>query len=112
ISLDQAIATAIDPPTRFQSLQWSAGEPGPCDVGGASCAYTQSISWAGYGSPLIPTIDPQSAFDRLFKSATDGLTGEAGEIRRRSIGSVLDTVKGSAESLETRLGRDDRERID
>jgi hypothetical protein len=112
ISLDQIVASVLDPPTRFQSLQWSAGEPGPCDVGGASCAYTQSISWAGYGSPLIPTIDPEAAFDRLFKSAADGLTGAAAEVRKQSIGSVLDFVKGDAESLESRLGRDDKERLE
>lgn len=112
ISLDQAVADALDPPTRFKSLQWSAGEPGPCDVGGASCAYTQSISWAGPGAPLIPTIDPAAAFGRLFGSGADGLTGAAGEMRQRSLGSVLDFVREDATSLQARLGRDDRERLD
>lgn len=112
ISIDQVIANELDPPTRFKSLQWSAGEPGPCDVGGASCAYTQSISWAGPGSPLIPTIDPKAAFDRLFASATDGLTGPAAEVRKRSLVSVLDHVDEDAKALQGRLGKDDKVRLE
>lgn len=112
ISLDQVIANELDPPTRFKSLQLSAGEPGPCDVGGASCAYTQTVAWAGAGAPLLPTIDPGAAFDRLFTSSTDGLTGEAGERRRRTIASVLDSVRDEATSLQRQLGRDDRSRLD
>lgn len=112
ISLEQIVANELDPPTRFKSLQWSAGEPGPCDVGGASCAYTQTVAWAGPGQPLLPTIDPTAAFDRLFSSGADGLTGAAGEVRKRSVQSVLDFVMEDAGSLQGRLGRDDRARLD
>ena len=112
ISLDQILANELDPPTRFKSLQFSAGEPGPCDVGGASCAYTQTVAWAGAGAPLLPTIDPAAAFDRLFTSATDGLTGDRGELRRRTLGSVLDHVREDASSLGGRLGSEDRSRLD
>ena len=72
VSLDQLIVQQTMPDTRFSSLQWSAGEPGPCDVGGSSCAYTQSISWTGPASPLVPTIDPRAAFERLFGNGVDG----------------------------------------
>lgn len=112
ISLDQIVANELDPQTRFKSLQWSAGEPGPCDVGGASCAYTQSVSWAGAGDPLIPTIDPNAAFDRLFRSNTDGLSGAEGELRRRSLTSVLDYVDEDATALQGRLGYDDKQRLE
>jgi len=112
ISLDQIVAQNLPLTTRFRSLQWSAGEPGTCDVGGAPCAYTQSISWAGYGSPLIPTIDPAIAFERLFNSGADGLTGAAGEVRRRSVGSVLDSVQEDARELSGVLGSDDRARLE
>lgn len=112
ISLDQVIASELDPPTRFKSLQLSSGEPGPCDVGGASCAYTQTVAWAGPGAPLLPTIDPAAAFDRLFTSSTDGFSGERGEVRRRTIGSVLDHVREDATTLGGQLGRDDRARLD
>jgi len=112
ISLDQILAQELTSTTRFRSLQWSAGEPGPCDVGGAPCAYTQSISWAGYGSPLIPTIDPAIGFDRLFNSGTDGLSGTAADVRRRSAASVLDSVQEDANDLSQVLGHDDRARLD
>jgi hypothetical protein len=112
VSLDQVLAQNLSLNTRFKSLQWSSGEPGPCDVGGASCAYTQSISWSGYGAPLIPTIDPAIAFDRLFAGGADGLTGAPGEVRKASVGSVLDWVKEDATSLSADLGRDDKARLD
>ena len=72
ISLDQIVANHHGQTTRFASLQWSAGEPGPCDVGGSSCAYTQSLSWTGPASPLVATIDPRVAFERLFGRGVDG----------------------------------------
>jgi hypothetical protein len=112
ISLDQRLVELMAPATRFKSLQWSAGEPGPCDVGGASCAYTQSISWAGPGKPLIPTIDPAAAFKRAFGGGTDGLSGAAGEARKRSVVSVLDAVRSDAKSLEGVVGRSDKQTLD
>lgn len=102
VSLDQVVAQAHGDDTRFRSLQWSAGEPGPCDVGGSSCAYTQSVSWAGAGQPLIPTIDPAAAFNRLFNGNTDGLQGPDAEIRGRALGSVLVHVRDDARDLESR----------
>lgn len=112
VSLDQLVVQQLAPDTRFSSLQWSAGEPGPCDVGGSSCAYTQSLSWAGPATPLVPTIDPRAAFERLFGSGVDGLQGPAGEIRRQSLQSTVDFVHDDALDLQTRLGHEDRMRLD
>ncbi|MCA9652177.1 MAG: DUF1552 domain-containing protein [Myxococcales bacterium] len=112
VSLDQLIVQQLAPDTRFSSLQWSAGEPGPCDVGGSSCAYTQSISWTGPATPLVPTIDPRAAFERLFGSGVDGLEGPAAELRRQSLQSTVDFVREDARSLQTRLGREDQLRLE
>ena len=112
ISLDQIVAQETAPDTRFTSLQWSAGEPGPCDVGGSSCAYTQSISWTGAASPLVPTIDPRAAFERLFGSGVDGLEGPAAEIRRKSKQSTIDFVREDAAALQARLGQADKIRLE
>ncbi|MEZ4254957.1 MAG: DUF1552 domain-containing protein [Polyangiales bacterium] len=112
VSLDQRLVELMAPSTRFKSLQWSAGEPGPCDVGGASCAYTQSISWTGPGRPLVPTIDPAAAFKRVFGGGADGLAGAAGETRKRSAVSVLDAVRTDAKSLQTIVGSADRRTLD
>jgi hypothetical protein len=103
---------ALNPDTRFQSLQWSAGEPGPCDVGGSSCAYTQSIAWTGVAKPLVPTIDPRAAFERVFGGGVDGLDGPAAELRRQSLQSVLDYVQDDARALQGRLGHADSMRLE
>lgn len=108
VSLDQLLVQQLAPDTRFKSLQWSAGEPGPCDVGGSSCAYTQSISWTGPGAPLVATIDPRAAFERLFGAGVDGLGGPAADIRRQTKQSVIDFVRDDAHVLEAQLGQADR----
>ncbi len=112
VSLDQLIVQQTMPDTRFSSLQWSAGEPGPCDVGGSSCAYTQSISWTGPASPLVPTIDPRAAFERLFGSGVDGLEGPAADIRRQSLQSTVDFVREDAMALQAKLGHADQMRLE
>lgn len=108
VSIDQLLARQLAPTTRFQSLQWSAGEPGPCDVGGSSCAFTQSISWTGPGSPLVATIDPRAAFERLFGTGVEGLEGQAADIRRVTKKSVIDFVHDDALVLQAQLGQADR----
>lgn len=112
ISVDQAVANVHGKETRFQSIQWSAGEPGPCDVGGSPCAYTQSVSWAGEGMPLSPTIDPRVAFEQLFSASTDGLSGERARIRKTSLGSVLDFVSGEGQALKRDLSAGDQLRLE
>lgn len=111
-TLDQIVAQQLNPQTRFRSLQFSAGEPATCDVGGAACPYTQCISWAGPGQPLIPTINPESAFEQLFGTKVDGLSGAPAEVRKVTRRSLLDFVREDAKSLESNLGSKDKERLD
>jgi hypothetical protein len=111
ISIDQAIVKALAPATRFASLQWGAGEPSACDFG-ASCTYTQTISWAGVGMPLSPLTDPLSAFNQLFAGTSEGATAEQQAIRQRSLTSVLDYALGDANQLHQRLGTADRAKLD
>ena len=111
ISMDQALVKALNPTTRFPSLQWGAGEPMACDFG-AACSYTQSISWAGPQQPLAPVINPLTAFNQLFAGSNEGATAEAQAIRRASLKSVLDYVLADADSLSLQLGADDRNKLD
>jgi hypothetical protein len=111
ISMDQALVAAIAPATRFPSLQWGAGEPMACDFG-ASCSYTQCISWAGPQMPLAPVINPLTAFNQMFAGTDEGATQAEQEIRRQSLTSVLDYVLDDAESLKVRLGTDDQHKLD
>ena len=64
------------------------------------------------GAPLVPTINPKAAFDRLFGSQADGLTGPAAMRRQASLGSVLDAVLDDASDLYRRLGLADQLRLD
>ncbi|MBK7826314.1 DUF1552 domain-containing protein [Nannocystis sp.] len=111
ISMDQALVKALQPATRFPSLQWGAGEPMACDFG-AACSYTQSISWAGPLAPLAPIINPLTAFNQLFAGSNEGATAEAQAIRRESLKSVLDYVLTDADSLSVQLGAEDRQKLD
>lgn len=112
VSIDQLLVQQCRPKTRFASLQWSSGEPGPCDVGGSSCAYTQSISWTAEASPLVPTIDPSAAFERLFGAGVDGIDGPSAELRRQTKQSVIDFVHDDARALQTTLGSADKETLE
>ena len=111
ISMDQALVKALAPATRFPSLQWGAGEPMACDFG-AACSYTQSISWAGPQAPLAPVINPRTAFNQLFAGSDEGATAAEQALRRESLKSVLDYVLADADSLNTRLGAADRQKLD
>jgi hypothetical protein len=110
ISVDQVLVNQLNPQTRFRSLQYCAGEPFACDRG-ASCAYTQAISWAGANQPLTPIAEPRSAFNQLF-GASEGDTPEQQAIRRGSLKSMLDFVSAEATQLGTRLGTEDRMKLD
>lgn len=112
ITLDQIVAQELNPSTRFRSLQFSAGEPATCDVGGSPCPYTQCISWAGAGQPLIPTINPEAVFNQLFDTSVDGLTGASADIRKVSRRSILDFVREDASDLQTKLGNADKAKLD
>ena len=111
ISMDQTLVKALAPATRFPSLQWGAGEPMACDFG-ASCSYTQGISWAGPKAPLAPVISPLTAFNQLFAGTNEGATAMEQEIRRASLKSVLDYVLDDAGSLQTQLGADDKLKLE
>jgi hypothetical protein len=110
ISVDQKLANALNPQTRFRSLQYTAGEPFACDRG-ASCAYTQAISWAGANLPLTPIAEPLSAFNQLF-GAGEGDTPEQQQARRGSLKSMLDFVSNEATVMGQSLGTEDRMKLE
>jgi Protein of unknown function (DUF1552) len=126
ISVDQAIAKTIGGATALSSLQvglstldsYTEGMPGQ---------HSRSISWADPQTPLYKMISPQAVFDRLVGGGVNGgastLTAAASinmgvasdpmaERRRRLRKSSLDYVAESTVSLQTRLGRGDRARLD
>lgn len=97
VSLDQFAAPFLGTQTRFQNL-----------VMGAS---GDKLSWTAKGVPVPEDPNPQDTFRLLFVEGSPEET--ARELRRLEHGrSILDDVRDQAKSLSSKLGQDDRERID
>jgi hypothetical protein len=114
ISIDQVAARELGRRTRLPSLELGidpSAQSGNCDSG-YSCAYSSNISWKSASMPMAKEIDPRLVFDRLFGSGSSGrataLRLEPPEYQR----SVLDFVLEDARQLRSRLGRNDRRKID
>ncbi|WP_373044795.1 DUF1552 domain-containing protein [Vulgatibacter sp.] len=114
ISADQVAAQAIGKQTRFASLELGAEpsvEASSCDSG-YSCAYISNISWAGPETPMAKEVDPRLVFDRLFAGGQPGENAEQIARRNRYKKSILDFVSEDAKTLQSRLGTNDRQKLD
>ncbi len=96
-TLDQIIASQTGKHTAFRSLELSCN---PYQDNKES-VYFDNISWYGHGHVARSIRDPKKVFDRLFAVQKD-----AGNI------SVLDLVMDDAKSLNHKLGRLDRQKLD
>lgn len=115
ISMDQLLVQRLQPQTPFPSLQLGlegGDSAGACDVGAFSCSYTRTLSWTGPQTPLPKVVGPRAAFDLLFAGSDPGRTQAEIAQRRRLRKSVLDSVRGEAQSLQSRLGRTDQQKLD
>lgn len=105
VSIDQLVAAAHAPHTRFPSLQLS-------DMSGTGAAgHTHTLSFDATGTPLPAENTPQRLFERLFvpESAADRDAALARHAERRSI---LDAILADARNLHDRLGTTDRRKLD
>ena len=100
-SIDQAVATALDAPTPYKSLEFGVQN------GGADNR-TRMI-YAGNDSPLAAENNPQAMFDRLFAD----LDVDSSELLRIKAErrSVLDLVHGDLAALESRVSSADKAKI-
>ncbi len=97
-SIDQAIAKKIGGNSRFRSL-----EIGVCQESFGE-SIQRNLSWADRDRPLPPEMIPHNLFDRLFGRK------EASWVNRQK--SILDAVREDTSALKSKLGRNDRERVD
>jgi hypothetical protein len=97
ISVDQFAAEYIGGQTRFPSLALSGEGAG--------------LSWTRTGALVPAATAPSKVFAKLF---LDGKPDEvAAQVNRIADGrSILDDVRGQADSLRSNLGAADRERLD
>jgi len=108
VSADQRMAQAVGNLTPLPSLELGI-EPVSTGVDvnvGFTRLYGAHIAWATPTSPLAKEINPQLAFDRLFRSRAARRSGQLGQED-----SVLDLVAGDARRLQRTLGPADRQKL-
>jgi len=115
VSVDQVAAQQIGDQTILPSLELSCDggrRLGNCDSG-YSCAYSFNISWRSESMPMNPEVNPRHVFNRLFGDATGGRDSQQARTRRAMFHkSILDFVRDDAHELQSRLGMNDRRKMD
>jgi hypothetical protein len=104
-SVDQVIAQALGKLTPLDSLQvgLSTLDSSPDGLPGQ---HSRSISWASPTMPLGKLVDPKQVFSKLFGAMPQPAQRPAGEK------SVIDQVLAQAMSLQPKVSRSDRLRVD
>jgi hypothetical protein len=102
--LDQVIALHTKQYCRQPSLVLSI------DAGTGYLSRTGTISYNLEGRPIPAENSPRRVFDRLFKADRTSLKSEHEKLQQRI--KLVDAVAESARSLDQKLGKTDRERMD
>jgi len=113
VSADQIIAREFGKQTPLGSLQLcieNAAELAGQSGAGYSSAYTNTISWSSPTTPLPMVHRPRDIFERLFGDA--GTSMEARKARLHEQTSILDYVKEDFLRTKSKLGSNDRTKLD
>lgn len=106
ISVDQRIVQALKPPTRFPSLELGV----QAGSGGTAWGYS---NYKAPGQALPLDNSPASVFTRVFNDFQPGADNGAALMKlRNDRKSVLDAVMANYKGLQTKLGADDRKKLD
>jgi hypothetical protein len=112
-SIDQVIAQNLPAGPAFKSLQFGV----QCDAfaAGGNKAVLKSMTYSGRNAVVTPEQNPVAMFDKLMLGTGGGPTGlspqELERARARNQ-SVIDAVRGDLRSLQMRIDRDDRAKMD
>lgn len=98
-SIDQVLADRLVEPGAYRSIDLCVGPSG-----------THHYQYVGKNDPVYSEGDPTVAFDQLFTTTDESVDLLRAERERRR--SVLDTVLGNFNSLRSRVGREDKQRLD
>ena len=104
VALDQMVALHTKHYCRQPSLVLSI------DAGTGFLSRTGTISYNLEGRPIPAENNPRRVFNRLFRGDRDSLESERDKLNRRI--KLVDAVAESARSLNRRLGKSDRVRMD
>ncbi|MDE0125110.1 MAG: DUF1552 domain-containing protein [Bryobacterales bacterium] len=104
VALDQVVALHTKHYCRQPSLVLSI------DAGTGFLSRTGTISYNLEGRPIPAENNPRRIFNRLFRGDRDSLESERDKLNRRI--KLVDAVAESARSLNRRLGKSDRVRMD
>lgn len=105
VSADQILAEVHGKQTRFPSLQIS-------DLSGTGGAgHSHTLSFDRNGTPLPAENSPQRLFERLFVPDSAG-DRRATLKRYAEQRSILDEISSEAKSLDRKLGKTDRKKLD
>jgi hypothetical protein len=104
VALDQVVALHTKQFCRQPSLVLSI------DAGTGFLSRTGTISYSLEGKPIPAENNPRRVFDRLFRGDTSSLETRRDQLQRRV--RLVDAVLENARSLDKRLGKSDREKMD
>jgi hypothetical protein len=114
LSIDQLAARQIGRHTPLPSLELGT-EPIVSGIDsnvGYTRLYGSYISWRAPNVPVAKEIDPRLAYQRLFGPKDGGGLPLNDAVRRDDARSLLDMALEDANSLRSRLGRDDQHKLD
>ena len=110
-SLDQIYAQTLVGQTPVNSLQLGVQIQNDCDASYA-CQDIMTISWSNATTPLTPQTNPQQVFDSYFATPNSAQAAQTLAWRRSMRQSVLDTVSAQATSLQSKMGSNDKAKLD
>ncbi|HET6881989.1 MAG TPA: DUF1552 domain-containing protein [Pirellulales bacterium] len=104
VAIDQVVALHTKQFCRQPSLVLSI------DAGTGFLSRTGTISYSLDGKPIPAENNPRRVFDRLFRGDQASLDTRREQLERRV--RLVDAVLDAARSLDKRLGKSDREKMD
>jgi hypothetical protein len=111
-SVDQLIATACGGAI-LPSLELGMSPPRRGSGDGITRIYGSHICWKDANTPVPHEMNPQRAFDRLFRSFKTTRVSALGKIEPPTPDkSVIDIVLEDAKSLMKQVGRADQQKLD
>jgi len=114
-TVDQLIARSLPQQTALRSMQLGLFN-GTGGLDERHSAMSRNLSWSQQGTPLGKDLDPGMIFDKLVATGAGGggdTTAAAEAERRRALDvSALDSLLQSTATLQQRLGKSDRDRLD